>query len=256
MTILLLDGDVYAYRCASSCNPTQKKPYQEDEQAALARLEVMVQTTFKATSPKDFECYLGGKTNWRTAIYPEYKANRKDTARPIHLDACRNYLIERYEAQVVEGKEADDALGISQTAYGVESIISTNDKDMRTIPGRHHNPVTGETFFVSPFDALRYFYTQVVLGDKADNIPGYDGALRSVMPKFIERLCAPLQEMTEEWDMYRHVCSVYADYGVPIDSTDGHRISIMHKHAACLYIQRRENEYWSPPQQADPMEEL
>lgn len=244
MTILLLDGDVYAYRCAASCMPTMAKPFHESEEAALSRLEIMVQGTFRTINPKDFKCFLGGPRNWRKDIYPDYKGNRKDTPPPPHLAACRNYLISKYEAQVCDGIEADDALGIEQTAAEGNSVISTNDKDMRTIPGYHHNPVTGERFFVSPSDALRYFYSQIILGDKADNIPGFDGKLRSTMPLFIQRLVAPLEEMTEEIEMYEHVCDIYSDQVSWADDWQ----TVLHRNASVLYILRKENEYWKTPE--------
>jgi hypothetical protein len=31
---------------------------------------------------------------------------------------------------------------------------------------------------VSPLEGLRNFYFQLIMGDKTDNIPGYDGKMR------------------------------------------------------------------------------
>jgi hypothetical protein len=252
--LLLLDLDVYAYRCAASCMPTKAKPYNESEEAAISRLEIMVQNTFKTINPKDFQGFLGGPLNWRKDIYPEYKANRDSMPKPEHLTVCRQYLIDKYEAQVCDGIEADDALGIAQTAAGCNSIISTNDKDMRTIPGNHHNPVTGERFFVSPFDALRYFYTQVIIGDKADNIPGFDGALRSVMPKFVQKLCDPINEMTSPHEMWDYCVGVYNNAYTDFQETTA--MQLVNRNAQCLYIMRKENEYWSPPKSTEALEEI
>jgi len=91
-------------------------------------------------------------------------------------------------------------------------------------------------------DGLRAFYKQLILGDKTDNIPGYDGKLRSECPKFIQKLQEPIDEMTDEVDMYNHVFSVYFDWQGNDDIE-----TIINRNAQLLYILKNEEEYWKPP---------
>src|SRR5690606_41714779 len=67
-----------------------------------------------------------------------------DLARkPYWYDEIRDYLIRRWGAEVVDGQEADDAIGIAAWNSYKEcpeySIIASIDKDLRMIPGYHYN---------------------------------------------------------------------------------------------------------------------
>ena len=48
----------------------------------------------------------------------------------------------------------------------------SDDKDMKTIPGRLYRPMSDELLEITAEDADRYFLTQVLTGDTAD---GYKG---------------------------------------------------------------------------------
>jgi hypothetical protein len=170
----------------------------------------MVERICLATNSQDIECYIGGSDNFRKIIYPEYKANRTKE-KPHYLEACREMLVTQYKTTVVNGMETDDALGIAQTKYDGNSRICSLDKDLLQIPGAHFNWVAGISRLVSPLDGLRTFYKQLILGDKTDNIPGFDGKLRSECPKFIAKLQEPIDEMTDAVDMYAYVQGVYQD---------------------------------------------
>ena len=193
------------------------------------------------TNSQDIEVYIGGDNNFRKEIYSEYKANRTKPP-PTYLQDCREILVTQYGATVVNGVETDDALGIAQTKYDGNSRIVSLDKDLLQCPGWHFNWVTGVHKLVSPLDGLRTFYKQLILGDKTDNIPGFDGKLRSECPKFIAKLQEPIDEMTEEIDMYNHVFSVYFDWQGNDDIE-----TIMHRNAQLLYILKEDDKYWQPP---------
>lgn len=108
-----------------------------------------------------------------------YKAGRP--ARPIYYKQCRDYLL-RYGAEEVSGMEADDALGIHQTN---ETVVVHQDKDINRIIGRHYNWCTKERYVVkSQLGELHldekkrlrgtgnaWFFAQMLLGDRVDNIP-------------------------------------------------------------------------------------
>jgi 5'-3' exonuclease len=240
--INLLDGDLIAYRASASCEPTKAKPFLEPPEVAIWRLNDMIERICIATNSSEIECYLGGSDNFRYNIYPEYKANRKDKPKPTYLEACREQLVTQYGSSIVNNIETDDMLGIRQTQLDGNSRICSLDKDLLMVPGQHFNWVNQEFKLVSPLDGLRCFYKQLILGDKSDNIPGFDGAMRGTCPKFIEKLQAPIDSMTEEIDMYNHVFGVYFDWQGNDDIE-----TIMHRNASLLYILKEEGKHWTVP---------
>jgi 5'-3' exonuclease, N-terminal resolvase-like domain len=239
--INLLDGDLIAYRASASCEPTKAKPFLEPPEVAIWRLHDMIERISIATNSSEIECYIGGSDNFRYKIYPEYKANRTKE-KPHYLEACREMLVTQYKATVVNGYETDDALGIAQTKYNGNSRICSLDKDLLQIPGLHFNWVTGISRLVSPLDGLRTYYKQLILGDRTDNIPGYDGKLRSECPKFIAKLQEPIDKMTEEWDMFHYVEGIYDPEWQCLE-----QLEIMKRNAQLLYILKEEDVYWTPP---------
>ena len=236
--INLVDGDLVCYRAAASCEPTKTKEYLEPPEVATWRLHDMIERIATATNSQDFEFYIGGADNFRYNIYPEYKGNRTKE-KPTYLEACRELLVTQYKATIVNGMEADDALGIAQMKYDGNSRICSLDKDLLMIPGWHYQWVNQLEILVSPLDGLRRLYKQAILGDRTDNIKGFDGALRSQCPKFVERIQAPLDEMTNEKEMYDFVHQVYLDANNTQESLD---INMQ-----LLYILREENKYWTRP---------
>ena len=209
----------------------------------------MIERICVATNSQDIECYIGGSDNFRYNIYPLYKANRTKE-KPHYLEACREMLVTQYKATVVNGYETDDALGIAQTKYDGNSRICSLDKDLLQIPGMHFNWISGIHRLVSPLDGLRSFYKQIILGDRTDNIPGFDGKLRSETPKFIEKLQQPIDEMTEATDMWDYVLDIYND-NVEQNLT---RFELAERNAQLLYILKEEDVYWKLPGQKDVLE--
>ena len=99
--------------------------------------------------------YLTGKNNFRydVATVKPYKGNRTKE-KPVHFNNVKWYLISRYNAIIVDGMEADDALATAQMSdywnlYGskdnteqhsrvCKTVICTRDKDLRQVPGFHY----------------------------------------------------------------------------------------------------------------------
>lgn len=243
--INLLDGDLIAYRASASCEPTRAKPFLEPPEVAIWRLNDMIERICIATNSSEIECYLGGDDNFRYNIYPEYKANRKGKPKPTYLESCREQLVTQYGSSIVNGMETDDMLGIRQTQLDGNSRICSLDKDLLMVPGQHFNWVNQEFKLVSPLDGLRCFYKQLILGDKSDNIPGFDGALRGTCPKFIEKLQAPIDSMTEEWHMWDYVVDVY--FNVWDEDNEGNCLDTIKRNASLLYILKEEDKHWTAP---------
>ena len=211
----LIDADIVAYRVACTL--------QEDdaEDFVYARAEDLVDQILVNTEATEYRLFLTGKDNFRYTIYPEYKAHRPKE-KPFWLEKCRQYLIATFNAEVVDGQEADDAMGINQTD---DTIICSIDKDLLMIPGQHYNFVKDEFITVTPETGMKHFYTQCLTGDRSDNIKG----IEKIGPKKAEKLLAGCITEKEMFDAVRNAYSNDEEF-------------IMN--ARVLWIRRKENEDW------------
>lgn len=234
--IALIDGDIVAYRSAASCEPNKKRPYQEPLEVAILRAEELMKRIVDETKATAYICYLSGGSNFRYTYNPEYKANRTDVPRPPWLQPVREYLVTDWNAKVEDDQEADDAMGIAQcTAEKGTTTICTIDKDLLMIPGFHYNFVTGEHREQFPIPAIRHFYYQLIMGDRTDNIFGFDGLARQTIPKKLQHIFDELASYDDELDMFEFVRSLY---------NDDKRLLM---NARCLWIRRKEEEIWEWP---------
>jgi hypothetical protein len=238
-SLALVDADIVAFRCAASSE-------QDPQGIAEVRTDDMMRKILHDTNAKTYKAYLTGKNNFRYTIYPEYKANRKGKPKPKWLQACRDLLVTQWNAEITDGYEADDALGIEQTKASLDSVICSIDKDLRCIPGWHYNFVKQEASFVSPYEAMRNFYKQLITGDGADNIPAFDGKFRSSVPKFVQILLDPLDGMTDEWEMYEYCLNIHADNNPDFMFKDLYET--VERNAQCLHIWKKENDFWKEPE--------
>ena len=232
--IALIDGDIVAYRCSASAE-------HEPEDVAILRADVMMRDILRESESDQYQCFLTGRNNFRYELYPLYKANRKDKPKPVHLEACRKYLVESWNAIISNGNEADDLIGIAATISDsmMDYIICSIDKDLKQIPGHHFNFVTKDHVFVSPIEGLKSFYKQLILGDVSDNIQGYDGKARQKWPKFMQYHSDAIDYCSNEIEMYNYVKDMY---GADIDLLTNGKL---------LFIQRQENQMWEPPIDSD-----
>jgi DNA polymerase-1 len=125
--------------------------------------------------------------SFRNELYPAYKANR-----PPMPDDLRNQIQPLHEIiqamglpmLVIPGVEADDVIGTlarQATEAGIETLISTGDKDMAQLVNQHVTLVNTmsetttdvdgvmEKFGVRPDQIIDYL---ALVGDAVDNIPG------------------------------------------------------------------------------------
>jgi len=227
MTHILVDGDIVAYRCAAANE-------NEDEHIARWQANQMMERIVHETNASSVSCFLTGSDNFRLLYNPQYKANRKDMPRPKHLQAVREELCVKWQATVCEGEEADDRMGIVQCS-SENTMICTIDKDLLMIPGKHYNFVKQEFQEVSEHQGIQHFYYQLIMGDRTDNIFGFDGKARHKVPKFLEPAVAFLLHCETEMDMFEHVRDMYNN-----DET-------LLMNGRCLWIRRKEGEVWEFP---------
>lgn len=184
--------------------------------------------------------YLTGSENFRYQIFPEYKLNRRNQPRPTHLQSVKEYLVEKYKAVISDGCEADDLCGIDQfqsNAMGEETILVSIDKDLDMIPGKHYRPAIWREgveispereYVVSPIDAIRFFYWQLLVGDSGDGIKGAIGIGKVKATKILEGLI-------NESDLLA-VCRDYFSCDQELELN-----------GACLWIWREPDGIWKIP---------
>jgi len=229
LTTAVIDGDIIAFRCA--CTLTERDPFD----IANWRASTMMNEILMDTGASEYLLFLSGGENFRKTLDPNYKANRADKPRPPALEPVREYLVLDWGAKVTDGIEADDALGINQTD---DTIICTIDKDLLQVPGKHYNFVTKEFRTVSSLEALQTFYKQLLLGDRSDNIPGYDGMARQKPTRQIQAWYDEIDRMDAETEMYQLCLDAY--------SGDVDRLFLT---GNLVYIQRKNDDKWQQPQQ-------
>lgn len=211
---ILLDGDILNYRVACTC---------EDEVAQVAywRMEDTLKDVFDAIGTTSCTIFLTGSNNFRKKIDPLYKANRTQE-RPQHWQACRDYLVKKHKAVIVEGMEADDGMAWNQTT---ETTIASIDKDLLMIPGHHYNWVKKEFKEVTEDMAQQFFYQQLLIGDVSDNVFG----IRGIGPKKAEKA---LGELFTVDDLFEKVRAMYDDDKRLLNNCN------------LLWIMRKEGEMW------------
>jgi len=215
----LIDGDIIVYRGAASAE-------EEEAWVALARADQMIQDILADTGATSYNVYLTGTDNFRREIAPSYKANRPDS-RPKHWEAVREFLVTHHKAQMCNGYEADDEMGIQQDKKTMSTVICSIDKDLFQIPGRHYNFVKKVHNVVTPENGLKFLYMQSLIGDRSDNIIGVAG----IGPVKAEKALADL--LPEEW--YDKCRELY---------NDDERF---HLNMKLLYIWQKPNDSWEPP---------
>jgi len=208
-----IDGDILVYRVGFTTQDA-------DIGIAKWRLHELLKKILESVQATEFQVYLtasNDSTAFRKQVYPEYKANRK-APRPVHYEALREYLVSNWGASVSTTIEADDAIGID-SRNNPDSVIVSIDKDLLQLPGLHYNFVKEEFTTVNEHSGLRFFYKQLLMGDKADNIKGVEG----IGEVKAERILNSAEEYCEEgW--FRVVRETYNN---DIE---------MHKNGECLWI--------------------
>lgn len=216
--IALLDGDLFAYRCAASAEN------EATEEVAILRCDKWLRETLQETGAEEYGTFLTGKNNFRKILYPLYKANRTQP-KPKYLEAVRQFLKEEWSAVESTVAEADDILGMNQHN---RSVIVSNDKDLLQIPGLHYNPVKKEFTEVGEYEGQWNFWLQMLSGDKSDNVPGFDGTARASFPKFIVKLLSDMEDFEQEvFDLYEDKAQFLINFNL-------------------LHIWRKEHDYKCP----------
>jgi 5'-3' exonuclease len=111
----------------------------------------------------------------RVAQTKTYKGTRR-SRKPFMFADLKNYLIDDYQAIIVNDMEADDMVLIYHKLLEHDNpgdnIIVTPDKDLYQVPGKFYNPQKDVFKDLFAEEARYNFWYSMLVGDSTDNIPG------------------------------------------------------------------------------------
>ena len=200
---VLVDGDIITYRAGFGSKG--------DYLMAVELVDSYLLEIFDRFG-SDYKIFLSGPHNFRykVATIQPYKGNRDSSKRPLQYQNVRDYLFDWWGAEITIGIEADDAIGLN---YDSDSIIVSIDKDFRTIPNiQYYDLVKKELYFVDEEEAWFNFYTQMLVGDKSDNIPGVRNPLKAhfaTPPNFTEGSSKALLGGKSRQEQHELVCEMF-----------------------------------------------
>ena len=193
--LLLLDTDIFAYQATTSAETEVDLggdiwSLTMDMQQAKDTFEATIDGIKARLETNDVLCCMSDHAgNFRKQVWPDYKSNRRKSRKPVGYVAFCDWVRETYSTASRPQLEADDVMGIIASKPGNEGKVTivSDDKDMKTIPGRLYRPMSDELLEITAEDADRYFLTQVLTGDTADGYKGVPG----IGPKKAEAILGP-----------------------------------------------------------------
>ena len=186
---ILVDGSSYLFRAFHGLPPLTNSKGQDT--GAIYGVVNMLKSLIKQYNPTHMAVVFDAKgKTFRDDIYKEYKANRppmpdelRSQIEPLHA------IIKAMGLPVIveSGVEADDVIGTlakHATEKGIDTLISTGDKDMAQLVNEHVtliNTMTNQLMDVEGVNTKFGIPPELVIdflalkGDKVDNIPGVPG---------------------------------------------------------------------------------
>lgn len=222
--MLLIDGDIICYRAVFA-----KEAESVADSLFIADTYVRNIVAKADDVIKDYKVFLTGSGNYRYEIASTtpYKGNRP-SEKPEHLGAIRQHLLDCHPSLLSEGEEADDCIAIEATERGDDCVICSIDKDLNQVPGKHYNFVKDVRYTVTPWDGLVFFYSQILTGDRVDNIVGIKG----IGPVKAQKA---LEGCKTEQELFSKCVEMFGDRDRVIEN------------GKLLWLRRTQSETWTPP---------
>ncbi|MGD8340786.1 MAG: DNA polymerase I [Gammaproteobacteria bacterium] len=257
--VVLVDGSSYLYRAYHVPNLQQFSDSSGNPTGVVYGILNMTNRLLAEYEPEQIGVVFDapGKT-FRDDLYAEYKANR-----PPMPDELRAQIepslaaIEALGIKVIriEGVEADDVIGTlaaAASAEGLETIISTADKDMTQLVDDHvvvlnsmddrrlDSDGVEKKFGVRPERIIDYL---TLIGDSSDNIPGVPGVGPKTAQKWLAaygdldgivahadeiggKIGEKLRSALDVLPLYRELVTIKCDVALPFSLEDLSRTPI------------------------------
>ncbi len=247
-SLVLVDGSSYLYRAFHALPPLSNS--RGEPTGAVLGVLNMLDKLLTEYQPEHVAVIFDapGKT-FRDELFAAYKANRPPM--PDELKAQLDPLLQAVQAQGlpllrITGVEADDVIGTlahRATQHGLQTVISTSDKDMAQLVNEQVTLVNTMSdtrlddagvktkFGVTPAQIIDYL---ALVGDTSDNIPGVPGVGPKTAAKWLQqygsldniKANAPaikgkvgerLREALPQLDLYRELARIRADIDLPVE---------------------------------------
>lgn len=139
-------------------------------------IDAIIENIKFKTGCDEVELWVTGIGNFRYEVMGDYKGNRTDASKPLDYNSLYSYLINTHKANKADGVEADDIVVYLKKTYPDDYVLCAIDKDvLYQSVGTHYNYGKDEFVTVSPEQAVRFFWFQVLTGDGADGYKGCKG---------------------------------------------------------------------------------
>lgn len=214
MKKLLIDGDIILYRSTASAETEWNIEddlwvlYSDLAQSKAVLHGYLIHLCANADID-DVVFAFSGKDNFRKTIYPEYKANRANTRKPLAYSALKDWVSEEWPTIIIDGIEADDVLGL----YADDYILVSEDKDLLTVPSTHFVDKTKEYKDIDLKLANYNWLCQTLTGDTTDNYKGCPRVGLVTAQKLLNGInCA--KDFNKAWDV---VVGAYEKAGLSED---------------------------------------
>ena len=148
----------------------------------------------------------GSTNNFRTKVTKEYKANRT-SERPVVLKPLHDMVKFMFESVHGDGVETDDIVATlwrqEVEENGVDSVVIMSlDKDYLQFPCWYYNYSKRELHKITEEEANHNFYSQMIIGDVADNVNYCKGYGKAYATKLFKT-------SVNEYSMRRRTYSLY-----------------------------------------------
>ncbi len=194
--LLLIDGDQFLFRGVAAVEhevrwDDQNHVLVSNVEEAWDTVERIVERLFAQFKTRDhvmcFSC--PNEECFRREVSQTYKMSRVATRKPMCFFAVKERLLNKYNPLDYKGLEADDVMGILATKPGDrERIIVSQDKDMRSIPGKLWRTTDGRDGAIETIsqEAAGHFHMyQTLAGDVTDGYAGCPGAGEKGVTEFL-----------------------------------------------------------------------
>ena len=211
--LILIDADLILWRCVP--NKVLSKAEIDEGIVSEKTLEqtldlidwYVTEKIFKPTLADNYIGFLGGVGNFRYSVDPLYKVGRT-SERPQFFTEAKNHLIDKWRFVMVNGIEAEDAVGICLTQYP-EAIIVGTDHDLNQLEGTHYNPVTNSWETISKEQSIYNFNLSLLSGCSTDKVRGLK---KGVGIKTAEKLLEGFPTESQFWEVINLYLTEYGEY--------------------------------------------
>jgi 5'-3' exonuclease len=223
---VLIDADPLAYRAVFSKGGDTLSGVVDKINDLYQQITESIE--FEFGNDLKFYSYLTGSNNFRHDVAKDYKGQRPKE-KPALINFARDYIEDQYDAVISDGEEADDAIAIMATKYAPKAIVVSIDKDFKQVPCILYNPVKKTFDRIDHWNGLRFFYQQMLTGDRVDNIHG----VFKIGPVKALKILEGAKTERELWERCLEAYEGDIDRAV--------------MNGRLLWLRRHEGQLWEPP---------